>query len=476
LVVPFGAAGLAIVQGWVSDPASNHGLVIADPDTSDGADFHSSESATAMARPKLEVTYRVPVEPPPNLDPVAGFDFACTFLDCDFTDTSTDADGSISAWHWSFGDGGVADLQNPNHVFATAGTFTVTLTVTDDDGGVDAISRSVSVSAPPAQVDHLAQADLPGAGTVSGTFTNTHDDDGVAQGIQERESGGRKGSRYSYLEHGWQFQVGATTTLTVIANAWSGGSSDGDAFRFEWAAGSAAFQPLFTVSSTSPGNLQSAMITAGGTVTIRVVDTDATPGHTALDTVLVDQLILRADNTVPENPPATPIGLQVTSASSDSLTLAWQHDGTNEQGFELQRSPAGTGAWADVASPAGGSTAYTNSGLPSATAFDYRIRAWNAAGESTWSNIATGVTSAAPAITLSVNGYKVKGSQVVDLAWSGAASPQVDIVRDGVVVATVATSAAAYTDAIGAKGSATYVYRVCEAGTSVCSDDQVVVF
>ena len=71
---------------------------------------------------------------------------------------------------------------------------------------------------------------------------------------------------------------------------------------------------------------------------------------------------------------------------------------------------------------------------------------------------------------------QIKGRQNVDLTWSGAGSINVDIVRDGDVVATVANALGEYTDNIGAKGGATYTYAVCEAGTSICSEDTMVVF
>ena len=95
---------------------------------------------------------------------------------------------------------------------------------------------------------------------------------------------------------------------------------------------------------------------------------------------------------------------------------------------------------------------------------------------SVWSNTATGVTSAAASILVTTDGYKIKGRQNVDLTWSGATSTNVDIVRDDAVVATVANALDGTTDAIGAKGGGTYVYAVCEAGTSICSDNAVVVF
>jgi serine protease len=85
--------------------------------------------------------------PPANVPPVAAFTFSCSGLTCSFTDASTDSDGSIVAWSWNFGDGATSSAQNPSRTFAAGGTYTVTLTVTDDDGATDAVSQSVTVSA-----------------------------------------------------------------------------------------------------------------------------------------------------------------------------------------------------------------------------------------------------------------------------------------------------------------------------------------
>ncbi len=80
-----------------------------------------------------------------------------------------------------------------------------------------------------------------------------------------------------------------------------------------------------------------------------------------------------------------------------------------------------------------------------------------------------------PAITLSARGYKVKGLQRVDLSWSGASSSTVDVFRSGVRIATTANDGF-HTDAINRKGSGTYGYKVCEAGTATCSPQVSVSF
>ncbi|MGA8277975.1 MAG: pre-peptidase C-terminal domain-containing protein [Rhodanobacteraceae bacterium] len=81
-----------------------------------------------------------------NVPPVANFTFTTSGLTANFTDTSSDSDGSISSRSWAFGDGGTSSATNPSHTYASSGSYNVTLTVTDNDGGTDSKTESVTVS------------------------------------------------------------------------------------------------------------------------------------------------------------------------------------------------------------------------------------------------------------------------------------------------------------------------------------------
>ena len=59
-----------------------------------------------------------------------------------FTDTST---GNPTSWSWTFGDGATSSLQNPSHVYASAGTYIVTLTA-GNAGSSDSVSHIVTVT------------------------------------------------------------------------------------------------------------------------------------------------------------------------------------------------------------------------------------------------------------------------------------------------------------------------------------------
>lgn len=81
-----------------------------------------------------------------NNPPSSSFADNCTDLSCSFTDQSSDSDGSVVSWSWNFGDGGSSTSQNPSHNYSAAGTYSVNLTVTDNDGATNASSRSITVS------------------------------------------------------------------------------------------------------------------------------------------------------------------------------------------------------------------------------------------------------------------------------------------------------------------------------------------
>jgi len=90
-----------------------------------------------------------PVTPPPaNVAPTAAFTFNCTGLTCAFdASSSTDPDGSLTAYNWTFGNGATATGATANVTYAAAGDYTVTLTVTDDQGATAQVSQTATARA-----------------------------------------------------------------------------------------------------------------------------------------------------------------------------------------------------------------------------------------------------------------------------------------------------------------------------------------
>lgn len=62
-----------------------------------------------------------------------------------FTASASDPDGSIESYSWEFGDGSSGSGSSVNHTFDEAESFSVLLTVTDDDGASSSATRTVDV-------------------------------------------------------------------------------------------------------------------------------------------------------------------------------------------------------------------------------------------------------------------------------------------------------------------------------------------
>ena len=71
--------------------------------------------------------------------------------DVQFTDLSMDSGGlfgggGVVSWSWDFGDNDSSPSQNPKHEYDNGGTYTVRLTVTDNDGSSASLSKTISVT------------------------------------------------------------------------------------------------------------------------------------------------------------------------------------------------------------------------------------------------------------------------------------------------------------------------------------------
>jgi PKD repeat protein len=82
----------------------------------------------------------------PNAPPMASFTLTCSGLSCSFDGAgSADSDGTITTYGWNFGDGSSGSGVTVQHVYTESGSYTVTLTVTDNAGATAAIVKSVSL-------------------------------------------------------------------------------------------------------------------------------------------------------------------------------------------------------------------------------------------------------------------------------------------------------------------------------------------
>ena len=78
-------------------------------------------------------------------------------------------------------------------------------------------------------------------------------------------------------------------------------------------------------------------------------------------------------------------------------------------------------------------------------------------------------------IVLTARGYKTKGTRYADLAWTGGNGLKVDVFRNNALITTTANDGA-YTDNLGGGGSGSFSYKLCDGGTTRCSNTATVVF
>ncbi|MBN1673980.1 MAG: lamin tail domain-containing protein [Kiritimatiellae bacterium] len=118
------------------------------------------------------------------------------------------------------------------------------------------------------------------------------------------------------------------------------------------------------------------------------------------------------------NPPAAPANLAATAASQTRVNLTWQDMSDNETGFKIDRRQSGLSAWVRVGEPAANQTSYSDTGLPAGTEFYYKVKAYNADGNSPYSAVAAATTyEGPPAPPTNLIATAVSATRI-DLLWT----------------------------------------------------------
>ncbi len=118
-----------------------------------------------------------------NSHPIANFSYSpqtpTDLHNITFTDNSTDSDGTIVNWTWTFGDSSTNYAQNATHQFSDNGTYTVTLNVTDNDGGTNETSFNITVLNVVPTADFSFEPTYPQIGDTVWFNDSSSDDDGT---------------------------------------------------------------------------------------------------------------------------------------------------------------------------------------------------------------------------------------------------------------------------------------------------------
>ena len=385
-----------------------------------------------------------------------------------------DPQSSIS-FDWDFGDGASSTEAMPTHLYTTAGDYTATLTVTDNLGASDAVNIKISVDAAPF-INQVAYGEIFTAGTVSGSYLDSALDSGSSQTITERQSGGKKQNRFSYLTHTWLFSIASANIVELHLDASMSVSTD-DQMILSYSVDNGANFSDFAALSSGDSNHYSATLPQGvsGEVRLKIEDSDQSAGNnTSFDSITISNLYIRSETDASLMPPNAPTGLSASMASSSQISLAWMDNSTNESSFNIERSVDAT-SWTQIQTLPAEATSYNDTGLSADTLFYYRIYASNGAGNSIMSNVDSDSTSPTSNVNLSASGYKYKGVKHIELYWQQYQT--VDIVLDEVLTESLTGISGAETTGeyyfdldTGIKGGSSHSVRVCESGTSHCSD------
>jgi predicted phage tail protein len=171
--------------------------------------------------------------------------------------------------------------------------------------------------------------------------------------------------------------------------------------------------------------------------------------------------------TLPPPAPAAPTGLTAAPVSSSRIDLSWTDLSGNESGFKVERSVDGV-SFGPIATTGANTATYADTSLAPASTYHYRVRAYNAGGDSAYSNTAHATTHpqlTPPAAPANLTAAAVSSSRI-DLAWTDPSNNEdgfrIERSPDGVtfsLLATVGLNATNHAD-LGLAGATTYHYRV----------------
>jgi hypothetical protein len=169
--------------------------------------------------------------------------------------------------------------------------------------------------------------------------------------------------------------------------------------------------------------------------------------------------------------PSAPSGLTAAAASSGQINLTWVDNATDETGFKIERcTGAGCSNFAQIATVGANVASYSNTGLTGSTSYSYRVRAYNASGDSDYSNTASAVTQAAPALPAAPTNLvaAVISRGQINLSWTDNAGNETGFrierckgstCTNFALIATVGANVTSYANT-NLTANTTYRYRV----------------
>jgi len=142
---------IPVVFSTTAGTLDSGGSVLCTNQNGEVKDYLTTSTDATVTATSVSISASVTVSVETNSPPTASFVFSPTNPEAGDTvyfnaSASSDSDGDIISYEWDFGDGSSGSSVQISHTYTDAGTFQVTLVVTDDDGATGVLSQTVTVS------------------------------------------------------------------------------------------------------------------------------------------------------------------------------------------------------------------------------------------------------------------------------------------------------------------------------------------
>ncbi|AKL96346.1 fibronectin type III domain-containing protein [Clostridium aceticum] len=252
----------------------------------------------------------------------------------------------------------------------------------------------------------------------------------------------------------------APTNLTVISStgnsvtlSWKDQSRNETGFKIERKVSGENYKEINSVR-TNTTTYEDKTISSGNKYTYRVRAYNAVGESDYSNEVVV----------IPGSTPGPPTDLQVISFSGNSVTLSWRDQSRSETGFKIERKVPG-GSYTQINTVDANVTTYKDTGLVSGKTYIYRVRAYNSAGNSYFTNEVTVISGNIPDAPTNLT-VTIASATEVNLTWMDKSDNETGFVIERKTlgdsfneIATVGTNVTNYKNS-GLAANTTYIYRI----------------
>lgn len=177
----------------------------------------------------------------------------------------------------------------------------------------------------------------------------------------------------------------AVSSASSLTLNWTDNSSDELGFKIERKTGAGGVYGQIDTTGAGITTYTDSGLTEGTTYTYRVRATNA-GGDSAYSN--------ESSATIW---PAAPSGLSASPASASQVNLSWIDNSAGETGFKIERKTGAGGTYSQIAVTTDNATAYSDAAVTASTTYVYRVKAFNAGGDSAYSGEGAATTPAPPA-------------------------------------------------------------------------------